>query len=341
MVDVSGDGKEKDEAVAVSSESPTVCCFSVRIGSLVCLVVQNCTAVLLMRFTMTRIPKSGKQYNVASVVIVTELVKLIVCLVALIRKPQLAGNEVKSITSIFGELVNREALKMAVPAGCYTLQNNLLFVALANLEATLFQVTYQLKLLVTALFMVVLLGKSLTMFKWLALILLFVGIVLTQIKADLVAKKQGTTEQTINGLTAVVVCSVSSAFASVYFEKVLKAASSSLPVKNIQLSIFSIMFAFPVYSLVDGKSLSEFFTGYDVAVAYLVFNQAAGGLLVALVIKYADNILKGFATSVAIVLSGVFSFLLLDFVPSFAFLGGAALVIVAVYMYAMPDKERV
>ena len=47
------------------------------------------------------------------------------------------------------------------------------------------------------------------------------------------------------------------------------------------------------------------------------YSQAAGGLVVAAVIKYADNILKGFATAVSIVLSSIFSYLLLaDFTPS-------------------------
>ena len=35
-----------------------------------------------------------------------------------------------------------------------------------------------------------------------------------------------------------------------------------------------------------------FFHGYDGLVATVVFLQAAGGLLVAAVVKYADNILK-------------------------------------------------
>lgn len=39
--------------------------------------------------------------------------------------------------------------------------------------------------------------------------------------------------------------------------------------------------------------------------------QAVGGLVVALVMKYADNILKGFATSVSIVCSTVLSYYLL------------------------------
>lgn len=40
--------------------------------------------------------------------------------------------------------------------------------------------------------------------------------------------------------------------------------------------------------------------------------QALGGLIVAMVIKYADNILKGFATSLSIIISALISYLVLD-----------------------------
>lgn len=41
------------------------------------------------------------------------------------------------------EIVNKpaETMKLAIPAGIYTLQNNLLYVALSNLDAATYQVT--------------------------------------------------------------------------------------------------------------------------------------------------------------------------------------------------------
>jgi UDP-sugar transporter A1/2/3 len=45
--------------------------------------------------------------------------------------------------------------------------------------------------------------------------------------------------------------------------------------------------------------------------------KAFGGLIIAAVIKYADNILKGFATSLSIILSSLVSYYLLeDFTPT-------------------------
>ena len=41
---------------------------------------------------------------------------------------------------------------------------------------------------------------------------------------------------------------------------------------------------------------------------FLLHLQAFNGLVIATVVKYADNILKGFATSISIIISSVISF---------------------------------
>lgn len=66
----------------------------------------------------------------------------------------------------------------------------------------------------------------------------------------------------------------------------------------------------------------------------IVFLQAFSGLVVAVVVKYADNILKGFATSAAIILSCIASMYFFDFQLSLQFAVGAFLVILATYMYS-------
>ena len=64
--------------------------------------------------------------------------------------------------------------------------------------------------------------------------------------------------------------------------------------RNIQLSFLSLPFGLVTCVINDYTQLKEkgFFYGYDGFVWYLVVLQATGGLIVAAVVKYADNILK-------------------------------------------------
>ena len=72
--------------------------------------------------------------------------------------------------------------KLAIPSGLYAIQNNLLFVALSYLNAATYQVTYQLKILTTALFAVLILGKKIEKHQWLSLFMLAIGVALVTVR---------------------------------------------------------------------------------------------------------------------------------------------------------------
>jgi solute carrier family 35 (UDP-sugar transporter), member A1/2/3 len=232
--------------------------------------------------------------------------------------------------------------KLLVPAVLYTLQNNLQFVAASNLDAATFQVTYQCKILTTALFAVLMLGQSLSAKKWLALVILTAGVACVQIPSGS-STSPAVQGNFVVGTVAVAVACVCSGFAGVYFEKVLKnGQSSSIWIRNIQLSVGCLGIALVGAFVWDGQAIREhgFFQGYNPIVFATVCTQAAGGLIVAVVIKYADNILKGFATSLSIILSTVASIFIFDFVPTIYFLFGSILVFAATYLYSMPDAPK-
>ena len=141
------------------------------------------------------------------------------------------------------------------------------------------------------------------------------------------------------GVGAVIAACLTSGFSGVYFEKILKGSDVSIWLRNIQLGFFGFLFSLAGVYMYDGRAVLEngFFYGYTSIVWTVVTLQAFGGLVIAVVIKYADNILKGFATSISIVLSCLLSYFLLnDFVPSVYFLIGAVLVIIAVFLYSLP-----
>ncbi|KAJ8015977.1 hypothetical protein DPEC_G00002300 [Dallia pectoralis] len=306
--------------------------------SLAILVVQNASLILSIRYVRT-LP--GDRFFTTSAVVMAEVLKVLTCL--LIIMFQKKGNVMEFVGLLFDSVViqYKDTLKLAIPSLIYTLQNNLQYVAISNLPAATFQVTYQLKILTTALFSVMMLRKSLSRIQWLSLLLLFTGVAIVQMEQE--GKRKETTvtgpiQNYAKGLVAVIVSCLSSGFAGVYFEKILKGSSASVWIRNIQLGIFGTVLGLLGMWWNDGLAIKEkgFLFGYTPMVWGVIFNQAFGGLLVAVVVKYADNILKGFATSFSIIVSTVVSVYLFGFHVDLIFTLGAGLVIGAVYMYSLP-----
>ncbi|CAO3700968.1 unnamed protein product [Rhizopus stolonifer] len=322
--------------------------------SLVVLVVQNSTLVLMMRYSRI-VQKPGQTMYVASTaVFLAEVLKIVACLVVM-RHQQ--GTWDRFSTMVRREILGKpaETLKMLIPSGLYALQNNLLYVALSNLEAATFQVTYQMKIMSTAMFSVVLLGRSLSRDKWLALLLLMIGVTLVQSQSINNSHSTSATtapsavdeilmapQNPLIGLIAVITSCVSSGFAGCYFEKILKTSDTSMWVRNIQLGISGALFSLVGMLAYDLQPIKEggLLQGYDWLTWVVVANQALGGLLVAIVVKYADNILKGFATSLSIIVSGIISIYLFNFQPSGVFIVGAFIVMSSSYIYGLDLSKK-
>jgi UDP-sugar transporter A1/2/3 len=242
----------------------------------------------------------------------------------------------------------RETALLALPASLYVLQNNLLILALTHLDAATYQVTYQLKLLTTAGCSVLLLGAQLPARRWAALLLLLAGVALVQLPSrplDSEATEQLPNEQNrLLGLLAVVIACCSSGFAGTYYERLVKhSAQPSLLVRNLQLGLFSLVFSLAAMLAHDGWDLVRLGPthGYTPTVMAVIGLQSVGGLVVAATIKYADNILKGFATSVSIVVSGAVSWAVVgDPPPGPAFLPGSGLVLAASLLYCWPPAAH-
>lgn len=143
----------------------------------------------------------------------------------------------------------------------------------------------------------------------------------------------------ILGLLAVIACCISSGFSGVYFERLIKfKAMQSLWIRNFQLAMFCLAISIVAMLYQDYSSIQKdgFLQGYSNLTWAVVFLQAFGGLIVASVVKHADNVLKGFATSISIILSTLLSFLIFDnFNPSTNFYLGASIVIISTITYSL------
>ncbi|XP_051990500.1 UDP-N-acetylglucosamine transporter-like [Xyrauchen texanus] len=319
---------------------------SLKYVSLGVLVLQTTLLVLTMRYSRT-LHSEGPRYLPSSAVVSAEVLKIFTCILLVLKDHNF---RVCSLNQVLKEeIVNMPqlTLKLAIPSGIYTLQNNLLYVALSNLDAATYQVTYQLKILTTALFSVSMLGKRLGIYQWLSLVILTFGIALVQWPSDTSSgteQKDVTASSQFMGLLAVLVACFSSGFAGIYFEKILKETKQSVWVRNIQLGMFGLMFGLVGVWVYDGERVRQngLFQGYNILTWTVVALQALGGLVIAAVIKYADNILKGFATSISIILSTMISyFWLQDFDPTSVFFLGALMVISATFLYSYESTPAI
>ncbi|EFP78247.2 hypothetical protein PGT21_011939 [Puccinia graminis f. sp. tritici] len=291
---------------------------------------------------------------------------------------------------------------LAIPAVMFVIQNNLQYLAASNLSVPLFQITYQLKILTTALCSVILLKRRLKKTQWVSLVLLTTGVAIVQLNSQQTSNKDlisdskqepGSEMNQLLGLVAVVSACLSSGFASVYLERMLKSTgtkpnhnnncntelskkrttlhsssspaglhkpvnppSTSIWIRNIQLSSFGLvvsllivflenqiknpiqalsrlmrtLITFEGNHLLDTKreifgrftkqkvleniwtSKAEFFNGFSSLTWLVIFFQVTGGILNSAVMKYSNNINKNFSICLSIILSILFSNIILS-----------------------------
>ena len=237
--------------------------------------------------------------------------------------------------------------KMFVLALIYGAMNILSFISLRNISAGMFTIFAQCKILTTATFSTLLLRRQYSWTKWRALVSLMLGVLLFSepIWGDPTKRKVADEANIFLGTAAVLIEVTLSGFASIYFEKVIKTDPLQLNIweRNFQLALGS----FPVYILfilADGGGKAGYFGGWSFVALLLACLGAAGGMLVALSIKYGDAILKTLATTGAIVLSSLLDHVLLGgpLTPSMMIAGAQVIIAICDYSFdAEPPSEAV
>eukprot|EP00929_Paragymnodinium_shiwhaense_P028800 TRINITY_DN16628_c0_g1_i1.p1 TRINITY_DN16628_c0_g1~~TRINITY_DN16628_c0_g1_i1.p1 ORF type:complete len:378 (-),score=72.65 TRINITY_DN16628_c0_g1_i1:158-1291(-) len=319
-----------------SSEAlPMLYGISMKWISLVLLVLQTVGVIFAIRLSRAPVPGSPL-YLMSSAVFSSEVLKFVLSLTFLLResswRPSLMWRSQRE------QLASPASwLRTAAPCFLYTVQNNMLFVALSNLPGAEYQVTYQLKILSTALLSTLILGRRFSTVQWMALFLLTGGVSLIQMRqADVSARGDR-----LLGLGAVLCACLTSGLAGVLMEVLMKRKGVSMWLTNLQVALVSMVIGLAAALMTDGKAILEhgMFQGYSGIVWLVVWLQAGGGLVIASVMKYADNVLKCFGNALSISASCLVSAYILDeFELDQMFAGGTALVVLAIFLYSVPSN---
>ena len=272
-----------------------------RYFALCALTLQNTALTVSMKFSYR---VAARPYSGAMVVLVVEVLKFVTCC---------------AITSVQGQAqdVQRalsEAIrvpKLATPSIMYVAQNNLILISIKHLSQTAYVVAAQGKVITSALFSALILGHSFSIRKRVALLVLMIGIILVQLPAELSVDLEHQTKEirsTVIGLVAITAANVTSGYAGVILEKLFKTSSKSIWYRNVQLAAFSLPCALlTVLSSGDLQAKSEVFCGFDTVVFLVIVLNACGGLITAVVMRYASAVLKCFAVSLSICTCAIIS----------------------------------
>lgn len=305
---------------------------SVRILVLVVLCAQNSIYTVLRRYSLGTLKE---KYNKYEVLLVAEVFKIIFSSYMISELPGYEQDLGKKL-----KLLAKKSKKMCILAAMYGVMNALSFVSLKNIGAGMFTIFAQLKIMSTAGFSAILLGRRYSTPRWRALLSLMFGVLLFSEPVWNTSEEHPKDMKLVIGVTAVLIEVLFSGFSSIYFEKVIKtsAEAENLGIweRNFQLSLWS----FPLYiGFILFGSSDEYPIGANWSVMAFVLSLlgATGGLLVALSIKYGDSILKTLATTAAIILSSVLDYLWLGSPLTPIMNIAACQVIIAICNYAFDE----
>lgn len=220
-----------------------------------------------------------------------------------------------------------------IPAGLYLVKNLLQYHILTFVDAPSYQILKNLNIVATGVLYRICLKRRLSYTQWVALALLALGCTISQLNSA----SEHVFRTSLNGWIMAIVMASLSGFAGVYTEAIMKKTPTrNVHVQNFWLYIFGITFtALAIVLTQDFKNILErgFFYGFDLLVVIMIINHALSGLAVSMVMKYADNIVKVYSTSVAMLLTAAISILLFDYKLSTQFMLGSGVVSISVFLH--------
>jgi UDP-sugar transporter A1/2/3 len=247
--------------------------------------------------------------------------------------------------SILGLLFSYEGLYYAVPAFLYMVDNNLGFVILRYIDPATQSLLWNIKIVQTALLFRFVLGRRLTLLKWLCIGLLFCGIVGSQ-SAKIHGKASSGSlapwdaiKSYLVGVGLVILGTSITSLAGIYTEWVLKRNSQINFFKQQVLlyffgSLFNSIVLFCGYK--DQIMRRGFFDGYDSYAFVVILLMAFNGIATATIFKYLDNIMNVYTQAGCMLITAIVATAIGTFIPTVGFVCGACVCLLSMYIYNCP-----
>ncbi|KAL8048721.1 hypothetical protein ABFX02_07G085400 [Erythranthe guttata] len=197
-----------------------------------------------------------------------------------------------------------------------------------------------LKVLVIAVLLRVIMRRQFSVIQWEALALLLIGISINQLKS----LPEGTAALALPVTTAAYIYTLIfvtvPSMASVFNEYALKSQyDTSIYLQNLFLYGYGALFNFlgiVVSAMFKGPSSFDILEGHSKATMFLICNNAAQGILSSFFFKYADTILKKYSSTVATIFTGIASAVLFGHTLTVNFMLGISVVFISMHQFFSP-----
>ncbi|KAK9289019.1 hypothetical protein L1049_017490 [Liquidambar formosana] len=308
----------------------------------VLLVVGDCVLVGLQPILvfMSKVDGSFK-FSPISVNFLTEVAKVLFALVMLLiqARHQKVGEKPLLSVSTFVQAARNNVL-LAVPAFLYAINNYLKFTMQLYFNPATVKMLSNLKVLVIAVLLKLVMRRRFSVIQWEALALLLIGISVNQMRS----LPEGTTALGLPVATGAYVYTLIfvtvPSMASVFNEYALKSQyETSIYLQNLFLYGYGAIFNFLAIlgiAIFKGPSSFDILQGHSKATMLLIFNNAAQGILSSFFFKYADTILKKYSSTVATIFTGIASAALFGHTLTINFMLGISIVFISMHQFFSP-----
>ncbi|XP_022746245.1 CMP-sialic acid transporter 2-like isoform X1 [Durio zibethinus] len=280
----------------------------------------------------------GFKFSPISVNFLTEVTKVIFAIIMLLFQARHKKVGEKSLLSI-STLVQaaRSNLLLAVPALLYAINNYLKFIMQLYFNPATVKMLSNLKVLVIAILLKMIMKRRFSIIQWEALALLLIGISVNQLQS----LPEGMTSfglpvATGAYLYTLIFVSVPS-LASVFNEYALKSQfETSIYHQNLFLYGYGAIFNFLAIlgtAIFKGPSTLDIMRGHSKATVLLICNNASQGILSSFFFKYADTILKKYSSTIATIFTGIASAALFGHTLTVNFVLGISIVIISMHQF--------
>ncbi|RZS05326.1 hypothetical protein BHM03_00035850 [Ensete ventricosum] len=306
------------------------------------LVVGDCILVGLQPILVYMSKVDGKfKFSPMSVNFLTEVAKVLFAIIMLLfqARQQKVGEKPLLSIATFVQAARNNVL-LAVPALLYAINNYLKFIMQLYFNPSTVKMLSNLKVLVIAVLLKIIMRRRFSIIQWEALALLLIGVSINQLHSSPEGSTALVLPITMVAYVYTLIFVTVPSMASVYNEYAMKSQfETSIYLQNLFLYGYGAIFNFLGIlgtAIFKGPSSFNILEGHSKATMFLICNNAAQGILSSFFFKYADTILKKYSSTVATIFTGFASAALFGHTLTMNFILGISIVFVSMHQFFSP-----